>query len=323
LILLVAPLILAGFALPQQEKPITKEQLVNALRQLRPGDAQSAVINRIRRRGVDFELTATVETELRTAGARQPLLTVVRNSFRPPQPPPKPTPRQKQIMNAIGIEFVWVTPESFMMGSEKGQENEKPVHRVTILNGYYIGKYEVTQEQWQKVMKNNPSQFKGENLPVEGVTWEAAQEFIRRLNAMKEGYEYRLPTEAEWEYACRAGTTGDYLDDLDATGWYGANSSGQTHTVGSKEPNAFGLFDMHGNVWEMCQDDCHDNYMGAPLNGSAWLVAAGADSPKVLRGGSWFDEKKLSSSTVRICPDNFADHGNKFGVRIVAVARAR
>ena len=111
-----------------------------------------------------------------------------------------------------------------MMGSTNGGSDEKPVHQVTISQAFYMGKYEVTQGQWQAVMGNNPSNFKGDNLPVETVSWDDAIAFIARLNAQNDGFTYRLPTEAEWEYACRAGTTGDYAGDLDAMAWYGNNS---------------------------------------------------------------------------------------------------
>jgi formylglycine-generating enzyme required for sulfatase activity len=225
--------------------------------------------------------------------------------------------------NQTGIEFVLVPAGSFMMGSTNGGDNEKPVHQVTISQAFYMGKYEVTQAQWQSVMGNNPSNFKdcGGNCPVEQVSWDDAQNFVNKLNESNDGFRYRLPTEAEWEYACRAGTTGDYAGDLDAMAWYGNNSGrgrldaaeilrtdstnyykritengGQTHAVGTKLPNSFGLFDMHGNVWEWCQDWYHDSYNGAPSDGSAWL-SGGEQKYRVLRGGSWdFDATHLRSA---------------------------
>src|SRR5205085_9149218 len=120
----------------------------------------------------------------------------------------------------------------FMMGSETGDADEKPVHQVTIREGFYMGKYEVTQAQWKQVMGNNPSYFNNcDQCPVEMVSWNDAQEFIKKLNAMNDGYVYRLPSEAEWEYAARAGTTGDYAGDLDAMAWYLNNSGNKTHPV--------------------------------------------------------------------------------------------
>ncbi|MDT4967144.1 MAG: hypothetical protein QOJ64_1881 [Acidobacteriota bacterium] len=208
------------------------------------------------------------------------------------------------VKNSVGIELVYVPPGGFMMGSET-EPDEKPVHRVSIGNGFYMGKYEVTQAQWQAVMGYNPSNFKGDNLPVEQASWNDAIAFIARLNAQKDGFTYRLPTEAEWEYACRAGTTGDYAGDLDSMAWYDANAgdarlsgdlnydklkanNNRTHPVGTKLPNAFGLFDMHGNVEEWCQDWYHATYAGAPDDGSAWL-SEGEQERRVLRGGSWYD----------------------------------
>src|SRR5919204_2180691 len=135
-------------------------------------------------------------------------------------------------------------------------------------------------------MGNNPSHFKGNNLPVEKISWEKAVAFIAKLNARDDSYTSRLPSEAEWEYAARAGTTGEYVGDLEAMTWYSGNSRGHTHPVGSKRPNAFGLFDMYGNVWEWCQDWYHDSYAGAPTDGSAW-VSGDEQKGHVLRGGSW------------------------------------
>ena len=257
----------------------------------------------------------------------------------------RPGGRPQQMQSRAGVEFVWIPAGSFMMGSENGSD-EKPVHRVTIADGFYMGKYEVTQAQWQAVMGNNPSYFKGcDNCPVEQVSWDDAVSFVARLNAQNDGYTYRLPTEAEWEYAARAGTTGDYAGDLDAMAWYGNNSGrtrldaaeiyrtdlsnyykritengGQTHAVGSKLPNAFGLFDMHGNVWEWCQDWYHDSYAGAPIDGSAWL-SGGEQKYRVLRGGSWFDNASLLRSANRygVTPGY---RGNDGGLRVVAVVRA-
>ena len=211
------------------------------------------------------------------------------------------------------------------MGSTNGEADEKPVHQVTINYSFYIGKYEVTQAQWQAVMGNNPSSFKGEipgplfNLPVEQVSWDDAQSFINKLNESNDGFTYRLPTEAEWEYACRAGTTGDYAGNLSEMAWFAENSQNRTHNVGEKQPNGWGLFDMHGNVWEWCQDWYHDSYSGAPADGSAWL--GGVQLYRVLRGGSWGNKDAASlrsASRSRNTPDNrFYDKG----LRVVAVAR--
>jgi len=186
-------------------------------------------------------------------------------------------------------DFVWIEPGTFVMGSapdEPGREPDEAQHTVTISRGFWMGKCEVTQRQWAAVMGNNPSALPGENLPVEYVSWYEVQDFIRRLNEL-EGADYRLPTEAEWEYACRAGTTtvyslGDDPAGLDAYAWYQADSEGRTHDVGTKKPNAWGLYDMHGNVWEWCQD-----WVGPyPLSSVTDPTGSPGGKTRVGRGGS-------------------------------------
>ncbi len=192
-----------------------------------------------------------------------------------------------------GIVFVRIPAEGFMMGSpddEDGRwDNEGPTHKVNIQNPFYLGKYPITQKQWEKVMGSNPSHFKGDGLPVDSVSWDDVQEFIKKLN--KGADNYRLPSEAEWEYACRAGTTsrysfGDDESKLEDYAWYYGNSGSKPHPVGQKKPNPWGLYDMHGNVWEWVQDKHNDNYEGAPFDGSTW--EEGNSSSYVVRGGSWF-----------------------------------
>jgi formylglycine-generating enzyme required for sulfatase activity len=185
----------------------------------------------------------------------------------------------------VGIEFVRIPAGEFDMGSESGYPHERPVHRVRISKAFEMDKYPVTQGQWEAVMGSNPSSFKGADRPVEQVSWNAVQVFLRKLNAKGDGYRYRLPTEAEWEYAARAGTTGEYPGDLDAMAWHNENSQWETHPVGQKEPNAWGLYDMLGNVWEWCQDWYRLDYYG---------VSPGIDPPgpasgehRVVRGGSF------------------------------------
>ena len=222
--------------------------------------------------------------------------------------------------NSFGMEFVWIPPGSFMMGSDKGLKNEQPVHRVTISRGFYMGKYEVTQEQWEEVMGANPSFFKAKNLPVDKVTWNDCMAFVAQLNVEKDEYTYRLPSEGEWEYAARAGTTGEYAGDLDAIAWYWKKPGGRSHPVGCKQPNAFGLFDMYGNVWEWCQDWYHDNYMGAPSDGSAWLTG-GEQKYHVVRGGSFKHDPAFCRAAFRLKINWLATKFISAGFRVVASAR--
>lgn len=223
---------------------------------------------------------------------------------------------RESFINSLGMEFVLIPAGSFMMGSENGDPEERPVHRVSISQSFYMGKYEVTQEQWQAVMETNPSHLQGAKLPVDNVSWNDAQEFINKLNEMDIACKYRLPAEAEWEYACRAGTTGDYAGNLDDMAWYLDNSGHQTHPVGQKQPNAWGLYDMHGNVWEWCQDWQHQNYNGAPADESAWL-SIGKQKERVLRGGSLAEHGKDVRSAARDwdAPDGRDDYS---GFRVVA-----
>jgi formylglycine-generating enzyme required for sulfatase activity len=192
--------------------------------------------------------------------------------------------------NSIGMKFVLIPAGEFTMGSpenEQGRDSNEPQHKVKITKPFYMQTTEVTQAQWKAVMGNNPSYFKGNDLPVETVSWDDAQEFIKKLSA-KEGVKYRLPTEAEWEYACRAGSTtkfyfGEDESKLDEYAWYHNNSDGKTHPVGQKKPNAWGLYDMHGNVWEWCQDWYGaDYYKNSPAEDPQGPASA---ESRVLRGG--------------------------------------
>ncbi len=232
-----------------------------------------------------------------------------------PQPPPPPRPSRPSparedpghqpgetliidLGNGVGIDLVWIPPGEFMMGSPEGEvgheDDEGPQHRVTISSGFWMGKYEVTQRQYMQLMGRNPSRFKGLfkslELPVEQVSWDAAQEYCqalqRRLPRELAGKTARLPTEAEWEYACRAGTTtpfhyGDSLDSSMAN--FDAGSSKKTKPVGRFKPNAWGLYDMHGNVSEWCQDWC-DDYAESVLTDP---TGPNSGSGRVLRGGGW------------------------------------
>ena len=237
-------------------------------------------------------------------------------------------PARQLIEPTTGMELVYVPDGCFQMGqtetekqelmTQVGEEdytkyyaNELPRHEVCV-EGFYIGKYEVTQAQWEAVMGSNPSRFTDADRPVEMVSWDNAQEFLKKLNAAHPsplprgeqggtplsggaggGWLFRLPSEAEWEYACRAGTQtaysfGDDPEQLGNYAWHSENSNDETHPVGQKMPNAFGLHDMHGNVWEWVADAWHDNYDGAPTDGSAWEANDDSDW-RALRGGSYYN----------------------------------
>jgi len=154
------------------------------------------------------------------------------------------------------MKFARIPAGSFDMGSDsKSAYDQSPVHRVTIGRPFELQTTEVTQAQWVAVMGTNPSHFQGDDRPVERVSWNDAQQFIAKLNERDPGKNYRLPTEAEWEYACRAGTSEARYGEIERIAWYDANSNGQTHPVGTKEPNAWGLYDMLGNIQELCVDE--------------------------------------------------------------------
>jgi len=203
------------------------------------------------------------------------------------------TPVTRKSVNSIGMHFVLIPAGTFLMGQgqgEAGDEDELPQHQVTLTQPFYLQTTPVTQGQWVEVMGENPAFFHegGENCPVENVSWEEAQEFISRLNHLEKTDDYRLPTEGEWEYACRAGSRGPYCfgndeDDLQKFAWYEANSGESTHPVDRLRPNAWGLYDMHGNVFEWCQD-----WFGPYPSGPVTDPTGPAEGElRVLRGGSW------------------------------------
>ncbi|MCW5201932.1 SUMF1/EgtB/PvdO family nonheme iron enzyme [Desulfobulbus sp. US4] len=200
----------------------------------------------------------------------------------------RPTPQQGDTIQdePTGMELVYIPKGCFQMGSNE-YDGEKPVHEVCV-DGFWMGKYEVTQGQWKNIMGDNPANFqKGDDYPVEQVSWEDAQKFITQLKK-RSGKEYRLPTEAEWEYAARAKSSYKYSggDDLNAVAWYDGNSGDSTHPVGQKKANAFGLHDMSGNVWEWCADWYGEKYYASSPKNNPTGPDSGA--ARVLRGGDFF-----------------------------------
>jgi formylglycine-generating enzyme required for sulfatase activity/tRNA A-37 threonylcarbamoyl transferase component Bud32 len=224
------------------------------------------------------------------------------------QPPPSQERRPGEVITvnlgpSVGMQFTWIPPGEFQMGGHMLM-HEKPIHRVTFTKGFYMGVFPVTQSQWQAVMGANPSHFRGADRPVENVSWEACQEFRRKMKQLT-GKPMRLPTEAEWEYACRAGTTTDYYTGLGEqalakagviVGGGAGNSLGETHPVGQLAPNAWGLYDMHGNVAQWCQD-----WYG-PYAKENKIDPKGINNGdrRVLRGGSWYDYPELCRAALRV-----------------------
>jgi formylglycine-generating enzyme required for sulfatase activity len=259
-----------------------------------------------------------------------------------PATPPFTISRRTQVVHTftqdlgddIALAMVLIPPGEFLMGSPTDEleryKSEGPQRPVKIVEPFFMGQHPITQAQWQRVasfpkvqrkIDATPSQFQGADLPVEQVSWLDAEEFCLRLSAHAKR-PYRLPSEAEWEYACRAGTTtpfhcGETLStdlanyrgiDEESVGWSGKYGRGvlgeyrqKTTPVGTFPANAFGLYDMHGNVWEWCLDHWHDNYTGAPSDGSAWLdPKAEKNSSRVRRGGSWIYFPRLCRSANRL-----------------------
>jgi formylglycine-generating enzyme required for sulfatase activity len=200
----------------------------------------------------------------------------------------------------VMMDLVLVPAGSFMMGSDGFEEDEKPVHKVNISRPFYMGKYEVTQEQWTALIHDNPTKFVGPQRPVENLKWEDCQKFLEVLSARYPGCTFTLPTEAQWEYACRAGSTTEFCfgsdeGEMGEYAWYVKNSENTTHPVGQKHANAWGLYDMHGNAYEWCQD------WDGPYAGSEPTDPRGPASgtKRIMRGGSWRTGAKVCRSANR------------------------
>lgn len=260
-----------------------------------------------------------------------------------PAAQPEPTDWESmdsEIVDSHGMSFVLIPPGTFEMGSETGDNDEKPVHTVRITEPFYFGKYEVTQKQWKSILGVNPSTFKGDDLPVENISWIEVQKFLRRLNQFEGRLTYRMPTEAEWEYAARAGGAADAEMSLDAMAWHQSNSQGKTHPVGRKQPNAWGIYDVLGNVWEWCSDR-HSDYpertlvnptgakIGVTRSIRSGISRSGTKSGsqtasirvnRVFRGGSWMvprNRVRLTDRGSRL-EDYYA---HNIGLRLVKIAQ--
>ena len=261
------------------------------------------------------------------------------------QPPTSGDDFNTPLSEGVDLGMNWIEPGTFLMGSpedELGRFDDETQHQVTLTKGYWLGKYEVTQAQYEAVTGENPSKFIGADRPVEKVSWNDAMEFCKKLTEIEkaagrlpEGYEYTLPTEAQWEYACRAGTTtalnsGKNLSDkyqcseMDEVGWYGYNSgrydsdgnltdNGKTFTVGQKKPNTWGLYDMHGNVWEWCFD--RYGYGDYPLTAEKDPIGALIGSNRIARGGAWSLKAWQCRSAHRGVPDSDM-RASSFGFRV-------
>ena len=225
------------------------------------------------------------------------------------------TQEKSQNNNTTEPQMVFVKGGTFMMGNDKANPNEKPAHKV-IINDFYIGKFEVTQAQWRTVMHNTPSTFsRCDDGPEENISWDEVQVFIQKLNKLT-GKHYRLPTEAEWEYAARGGTKSigyEYSgsDNISRIAWIKDNSNEMTHPVGQKQANELGIYDMSGNVWEWCSDWYDDQFYRRLYSRKPNPVGPPSGSFKIVRGGSWYSNDYCSRPTYR---DGFIPGGKSINI---------
>jgi formylglycine-generating enzyme required for sulfatase activity len=292
-----------------------------------------AQVQRLAAAGGSTPLAATFEVRdnrLRTASL---ILSTAIGAFpvpeeAPPAPGAAPNPfgLWEATLPAGNVRFtmVRIPAGSFRMGSKAGKEHEQPIHDVTISRDFWIGKFPVTQAQYQAVTGSNPSDFRkaGPEAPVDQVNWDDTQAYIARLNDQQTAFTFRLPTEAEWEYACRAGSEGETYGPLEAIAWFAGNSGQTTHPVGQKLPNDFGLHDMLGNVWQWCQDAYSPTYYAtSPATDPQGLP--GATWGRVLRGGSWGEDatKCRAATRGRFGANGMLTRYFQYGFRLVAVAR--
>jgi len=221
----------------------------------------------------------------------------------------------EQIIVDLGMKLIYVAAGTFQMGSNDGEIDERPVHEVKISKGFWIGKHEVTQQEYQSIMGSNPSYYLAKNKPVECVSWDEAMKFCKKLTDREQrakrlpsAYEYRLPTEAEWEYAAQGGNKSKAYkysgsNNIDEVAWYGLNSDKQTHEVGKKSANELGIHDMSGNVWEWSLDSCNKSGVVAGLSTDTYqdgtIDPLSTDSYRVFRGGGWYRDDRLCRVTNR------------------------
>ena len=315
-------------AKPLEERPPRKRQPAIATGGLQQvwNKCRSAIPPRLRTRGWLTVLAAGLAGVLLLLGA---IIYVVSQDGAMKVKPGGPAGKEITVDLGAGVklEMVLIPAGEFVMGSPESdkdaRDEEKPQHQVQIGKPFYMGRYLVTQEQWEAVMGNNPSAFKGPKNPVEFVSWDDAHAFLDRLNAKIGGHgdKFILPTEAQWEYACRAGNKSKYFFGEDAGriaeyAWYSKNSGGKTHPVGEKKPNAWGLYDMHGNVWEWCQDWYDSGYYANSPPGDP--PGPGMGSSHVIRGGDWNGDAGACRSALRgrYTPEN---RRNYLGFRMARV----
>lgn len=259
--------------------------------------------------GIDFEPTDDAIGRLRSVGALESVLAAVRAATGPAARQPRVAAGAKKVNPKDGLTYVWIPPGSFIMGCSPDDsecfDDEKPAHPVTITKGFWVGRAPVTQQAYQRVTGKNPSNFKGASLPVESVNWDEAKAYCAAIGG-------RLPTEAEWEYSARAGSTGARYGNVDDIAWYSGNSGVQTHEVGQKRRNAFGLHDMLGNVWQWVAD-WYGHYPSGAQNDPS---GPGSGQQRAARGGSWDND----SRNARVSNRNWStpgSHSTDIGFRCV------
>ncbi|HRH41915.1 MAG TPA: formylglycine-generating enzyme family protein [Pyrinomonadaceae bacterium] len=315
--------------------PLSILEIREEFKKLKPNESQKELISLIEQRKVRENLDKIVEDFLKSDGATPELIEAIKKNqigtsmpASNSNPSPTPTP-PVEIENKLGIKFALIKAGSFRIGSEDGEDDEKPVRQINLQKDFYLGKYEITQAEYEKLMGTNPSSFKEcPNCPVDNVSWKEAKTFVGKLNTLNENFIYDLPSEAEWEYAARANSTtifafGNQLTsdqaNFNGTIPFGTSPKGvflkKTTPVGTYQPNAWGLYDMHGNAWEWVEDFYVPNYNNLNENGLPYLATD--TGYKVIRGGSCFS----NGTGLRSANRSFDAPGNKsndYGFRVVA-----